>query len=201
MKTGVPILVSFAMGTLVVLALHWSESGARAAEPGSSAVAAPAVVAAEPAAVARAATLRTPHVAPAVRLNPDSPARISIPHLHLKLEVGKKVDDGPAWWPVTGRPGGRDTIAIAGHRTTHTHPFLDLDRLEPGNAIYVRWQGIAYRYVMTGRRVVSNQQRHLADARGFEILILSTCTPKGSSGHRLLVYARPDTKLVRAPVP
>ena len=195
MKTSVPILVSFAMGTLVVLALHWNGSSARAAEPVSSAVAAP--VLAEPAAVARAAVVRAS--APRV-VRVDSPARISIPHLHLKLEVGNNVDDGPAWWPVTGRPGGRDTIAIAGHRTTHTHPFLDLDRLEPGNAIYVRWQGVAYRYVMTGRRVVSNQQRHLADARGFEVLILSTCTPKGSSGHRLLVYARPDTKLVRAPV-
>jgi sortase A len=178
------------MGTLVVLALHWSESGARAAEPGSSAVAA-AAVAAEPAAVARAATVHAP-AAPVVQV--DSPARINIPQLHLKFEVGKKIDDGPAWWPVTGRPGGGDTIAIAGHRTTHTHPFLDLDRLEPGDAIYVRWRGIAHRYVMTGRRVVSNRQRHLADARGYEVLILSTCTPKGSSRQRLLVYARPDAE-------
>jgi sortase A len=190
-KTSVPILVSFAMGTLVVLGLNWNETGARAAEPAASAASAPVRVVAEPAAIARAATLGAPHAAPEVRLNPDSPARVSIPQLHLKVEVGNKVDDGPAWWPVTGRPGSGDTIAIAGHRTTHTHPFLDLDRLEPGDAIYVRWQGIAHRYVMTGRRVVSNRQRHLADARGHEVLILSTCTPKGSSRQRLLVYARP----------
>jgi LPXTG-site transpeptidase (sortase) family protein len=190
-KTGVPILVSFAMGTLVVLALNWNGSGARAAEPAASAVSAPARVVAEPVAVARAATLGAPQAAPEVRVNPDSPARISIPHLHLKLEVGKKVDDGPAWWPVTGRPGGGDTVAIAGHRTTHTHPFLDLDRLEPGDAIYVRWEGVPHRYLVTGRRVVSNRQHHLADARGYEVLILSTCTPKGSSRQRMLVYARP----------
>jgi sortase A len=190
-KTGVPILVSFLMGTLVVLALNWNGSGARAAEPPASAASAPVRVVAEPSAVARAATLRAPHAAPEVRVNPDSPARISIPQLHLKLEVGKNVDTGPAWWPVTGRPGGGDTIAIAGHRTTHTHPFLDLDRLEPGDAIYVRWEGVAHRYEMTGRRVVSNRQRHLADARGYEVLILSTCTPEGSSRQRLLVYARP----------
>jgi sortase A len=190
-KTGVPILVSFAMGTLVVLALNWNGSGARAAEPAASAASAPARLVAEPAAVARAATLGAPHTAPEVRVSPDSPARISIPHLHLKLEVGKKVDAGPAWWPVTGRPGGGDTIAIAGHRTTHTHPFLDLDLLEPGDAIYVRWEGVPHRYLVTGRRVVSNRQRHLADARGYEVLVLSTCTPEGSSRQRLLVYARP----------
>ena len=191
MKTGVPILVSFAMGTLVVLALNWNGSGARAAEPAASAASAPVRVVADPAATARAATLRAPHVAPAVQLNPASPARISIPHMHLKLEVGANVDAGPAWWPVTGRPGGGDTIAIAGHRTTHTHPFLDLDVLEPGDAIFVRWEGVPHRYLVTGRRVVSNRQGHLADARGHEVLILSTCTPKGSSRQRLLVYARP----------
>jgi LPXTG-site transpeptidase (sortase) family protein len=191
-KTGVPILVSFVMGTLVVLALNWNGSGARAAEPAASAASAPVRVVADPAATARAATLRAPHVAPAVRLNLTSPARISIPHLHLKLDVGKNVDAGPAWWPVTGRPGGGDTIAIAGHRTTHTHPFLDLDVLEPGDAIFVRWEGVPHRYLVTGRRVVSNRQGHLADARGHEVLILSTCTPKGSSRQRLLVYARPD---------
>jgi sortase A len=123
------------------------------------------------------------------------PARINIPSLHLKAEVGRSVDAGPAWWPVTGRPGGGDTVAIAGHRTTHTHPFLDLDLLAPGDAIYVRWQGVAHRYVVSGRRIVSNRQRHLADARGYEVLILSTCTPKGSSRQRLLVYAKPDRPL------
>jgi LPXTG-site transpeptidase (sortase) family protein len=172
------------MGALVTLALNWHGPSAHASEPMGTALAAPLV--AEPAA-ARA------EVAPLTAKGVDvhSPARIGIPRLHLKVAVGRKVDDGPAWWPVTGRPGGGDTIAIAGHRTTHTHPFLDLDQLKPGDAIYVRWQGVAHRYLVTGRRVVSNRQRHLADARGYEILILSSCTPKGSSRQRLLVYARP----------
>jgi sortase A len=186
-KTSAPILVSFAVGALVVLALHTHGSGAQTAGgPPSTALAAPLI--AEPAA-ARAAGIAP---LPAKRVQVDSPARINIPHLHLKVEVGRSVDAGPAWWPVTGRPGGGDTIAIAGHRTTHTHPFLDLDLLQPGDVIYVRWQGAAHRYVVSGRRIVSNQQRHIADAQGYELLILSTCTPKGSSRQRLLVYAQPD---------
>jgi sortase A len=119
------------------------------------------------------------------------PPRIAIPILHLQTRVGTSLGRGPAWWPITGRPGGGDTIAIAGHRTTHTHPFLDLDRLEPGNAVYVQWKGTAYRYVVTGTRVVSSQRHHIADARGREVLILTTCTPKGSSRQRLVVYAQP----------
>jgi LPXTG-site transpeptidase (sortase) family protein len=172
------------MGALVALALNWHGPSAHASEPLGAALAAPLV--AEPAA-ARADV--APRTAGAVDVH--SPARIGIPRLHLRFAVGRNVDDGPAWWPVTGRPGGGDTIAVAGHRTTHTHPFLDLDQLQHGDSIYVRWQGVAHRYLVTGRRVVSNRQQHVADARGYELLILSTCTPKGSSRERLLVYARP----------
>jgi LPXTG-site transpeptidase (sortase) family protein len=188
LKTSVPIVLSFAVGALVVFALH-SHAWA-AAEPAKSARSA-----AEP--VVRAYPVSAPMRGdlPTIARRPNrvqGPAQLAIPRLHLKLAIGKNVDDGPAWWPVTGRPGGGDTIAIAGHRTTHTHPFLDLDVLRARNAIYVRWQGVMYRYVVTGSRVLSNRQQHIADARGHEVLILSTCTPKGSSRQRLVVYAVPE---------
>jgi LPXTG-site transpeptidase (sortase) family protein len=116
---------------------------------------------------------------------------IAIPKLHLRVRVGTDVDAGPAWWPVTGRPGGGDTVAIAGHRTTHTHPFYWVDRLEPGDAIYVRWEGRTYAYDVTGRRILSATNLHIADARGHEVLLLSACTPRGSSRQRIVVYAQP----------
>jgi sortase A len=128
--------------------------------------------------------------APAPRVLPGTPL-INIPRLHLKVDIGTDVDEGPAWWPVTGRPGGGDTVAIAGHRTTHSRPFYWLDRLEPGDSIYVRWQGRMHAYEVSGRRILSAKDLHIADARGHEILLLSACTPRGSARQRIVVYAWP----------
>jgi sortase A len=189
-KTSAPTITSFAMGALVVLAFHLHGSGAHAVH-----------LAGSPAATVRAAPVSAVKAAspPRASARVGGQARIAIPRLRLKLEIGTSLDDGPAWWPVTGRPGGGDTIAIAGHRTTHTHPFLDLDRLERGDLVYLRWRGVAYRYAVSGRRILSNQQRHVGDARGHEVLILTTCTPKGSARQRLVVYALPDVDVDRAP--
>jgi sortase A len=187
LKTSAPIIASFVVGALVVLVLlRGQNSDAAESVPPSP------VRATIARAFSGAATVDVP-ARVATPADVHSAARIAIPRLRLKAVVGTSLNKGPAWWPVTGRPSGGDTVAIAGHRTTHTHPFLDLDRLVPGDAIYVRWQGVSHRYVVSGRRIVSSKQRHIGDARGHEVLILSTCTPKGSARQRLLVYARPDT--------
>jgi sortase A len=123
-----------------------------------------------------------------------SPPRLSIPRLHLRSRVfsAAQLNRGPAWWPVTGRPGGGDTVAIAGHRTTHTHPFYYLERLRAGDAIYVTYRGRAYRYRVASTRVIPASNEHIADAVGHERLLLSACTPRGSAAYRLVVEARPD---------
>jgi len=186
-KASALILASFVMGALATLAV---------ATGGGSAGTVPA--SGTPATAVREAvveSVRETRPAPAhqqPRPVKSEPARITIPKLHVKAQIGTNLDAGPIWWPVTGRPGGGDTIAIAGHRTTHTHPFLDLDLLEPGDVIYVRWQGVAYRYVMSGRRILSSKNQHIADARGHELLLLTACTPKGSARQRIVIYARPD---------
>jgi LPXTG-site transpeptidase (sortase) family protein len=181
MKASASILMSFVVGALVAVALvSWSADG-------QASVSAPNIV---PSAV-------HPHPHPrletkAVRaVEASSPTVINIPKLHLKAKVGTSLDSGPAWWPVTGRPGGGDTIAVAGHRTTHTRPFYWLDRLRTGDAIYIRWRGKMYAYTVSGRRILSANQLHIADARGHEVLLLSACNPRGSSRQRIVVYAHP----------
>jgi sortase A len=128
---------------------------------------------------------------PAVKAGP---ARISIPRLHLKSRVfpAKELNLGPAWWPITGRPGGGDTVAIAGHRTTHTHPFYYLEELRPGDVVYVTYQGKARRYRVTDSRVEPATNLHIGDAVGYERLLLTACTPRGSAAFRLVVEARPS---------
>ena len=180
MKAGASILVCLAMGALAGTVVAGRSSAGATVEP---AVATPIV--AEPRFDWSAA--REP-VKPAI---PSVPL-ISIPKLQLKARIGSDVDRGPAWWPVTGRPGRGDIVAIAGHRTTHTRPFYWLDRLEPGDAIYVRFAGRMHAYRVSGRRILSAKDLHIADARGHEILLLSACTPRGSSRQRIVVYAWPQ---------
>lgn len=131
-----------------------------------------------------------PQARPTVKAGPTT---ISIPRLHLESRVFSAIELnlGPAWWPVTGRPGGGDTVAIAGHRTTHTHPFYYLERLRPGDVVYVRYRGHAYRYRVVGSRVIPSTNLHIADAAGRERLLLTACTPRGSAAFRLVVEARP----------
>ncbi len=114
-----------------------------------------------------------------------------MPRLRLASLVYEDVDSGPSWWPVTGRPFGGDTVAVAGHRTTHTRPFYYLERLRPGDEVFVSYRGRTQTYVVAGNRVLSARNMHIADARGHEVLLLSACTPRGSASHRLVVYAYP----------
>ena len=132
----------------------------------------------------------TATVRPVVKAGPTT---ISIPRLHLTSHVfpAAELNSGPAWWPVTGRPGGGDTIAVAGHRTTHTHPFYYLDRLRAGDAIFIRYRGRAHRYRVADSRVIAASNLHMADAVGHERLVLTACTPRGSARFRLVVEAFP----------
>jgi len=116
-----------------------------------------------------------------------------IPRLHLKSRIfaSSRLDRGPAWWPITGRPGGGDTIAVAGHRTTHSRPFYFLERLRRGDRIHIAYLGRTYAYRVLWSRVISAKNLHIADAVGHERLLLTACTPRGSARYRLVVEALP----------
>jgi sortase A len=178
-KASASILASFAVGALVCVVLVGRGTEAAAVVPARM-----------------ASSIVEPRLEHPVALVPREAAGsgaplISIPRIQLKARVGTNLDDGPAWWPVTGRPGRGDTVAIAGHRTTHTRPFYWLERLRPGDAVYVRWAGRMHAYRVSGRRILSAKDLHIADARGHEVLLLSACTPRGSARQRIVVYAWP----------
>ena len=62
---------------------------------------------------------------------------------------------GPGHFPETPLPGQLGNAAIAGHRTTHLHPFYDIDKLQPGDEIIVTTLNGRYVYSVTGTEVVS----------------------------------------------
>jgi sortase A len=191
-KARASILLSFAVGALAAaLLVGFSSRGEAADQPARLVWTTPGEEAQRPTSSSQAAAAREAEAAPLAAARVPRPASMSIPRLGLEERIGTTLDLGPIWWPVTGRPGGGDTIAIAGHRTTHTRPFHDLDRLTPGDAIYVRWGGKVHTYRVSGNRIVSAKDLHIGDARGHEILLLSACHPKGSARQRIVVYAWP----------
>jgi sortase A len=118
-------------------------------------------------------------------------AELIIPRLHLDASVGSSLAVGPAFYPRTARPGTAATIAIAGHRTTHTHPFWALDELRKDDRIVVVWHGQRHAYRVTDTEVVAPTDWAAVRDVGHERLILSTCTPRFSAAERLLVVALP----------
>lgn len=111
--------------------------------------------------------------------------RILIPRLGLDVPLARQIDRGPV---VFFRDA--DTLAVAGHRTTHTRPFFSLPKLRRGDEI--RAAGVTY--VVRKKVIVRPWEVWVLNHRG---LVLSACHPAGSSAYRIVVLAsavpRPGT--------
>ena len=130
--------------------------------------------------------------------------RISIPSLGVRAKFRLGVDDavvrlGPGLWPGTPLPGVQGNAVLAGHRTSYTHPFGDLDLLHRGDVVRTRTRGgraTVFRVFevtivpeASYQEFVLRQPRH-SEAR---IITLFSCTPKGFRSHRIVVRARAGT--------
>jgi len=92
-----------------------------------------------------------------------------------------------AWTPLPGEPGN---VAIAGHRAGYGSPFLDFDRLAPGDEVRIEQAGTAWTYVVdTEPRVIGVDDVHVLDPLPGHRLTLTTCWPKYGSSHRMVVRA------------
>jgi sortase A len=123
--------------------------------------------------------------------------RISIPRIHLSTDFynGQRAADtarGPSHYPWTAMPGHHRTVAIAGHRVTHTHPFRWLGELHRGNLIVLHYGRRFARkacYRVSRMLRVRPDNTAVTDDVGFERLVLTTCTPPHFATYRLVVFA------------
>jgi len=159
--------------------------------------------------------LATPSFSPAITEGPERArvdavtqqlgivvGRLEIPAINLDDMIREGVDlsvidRGVAHWSGTADPGGAGNVVLAGHRTTHSAPFLDLDKLEPGDDIYVTGIGgriATYRVVET--LIVTPADMWIVDPTDTPMLTMFACHPKGSARQRIVVRA----ELVDAPV-
>jgi sortase A len=124
---------------------------------------------------------------------------------------------GPGHYLGTAMPGQQGNVAIAGHRVGRGSPFLDLDRLRPGDPIVVETSDAWFVYRVLGDPATGSFTSDPSGIPGQEIVLptavsvisptpdrpaagppsgayltLTTCHPKFSARQRLIIHARLD---------
>ncbi|MGY1781336.1 class E sortase [Geodermatophilus sp. SYSU D01036] len=120
-----------------------------------------------------------------------------------------QLSQGPGHYAGTAMPGAPGNVALAGHRVGRGSPFLDLDRLQPGDPVVVEvadgWftyrvlgdpaqdpNGVPGQQVVTPADVdvVAPVPGGAADAApAGSYLTITTCHPRYSARQRLVVHA------------
>ena len=100
------------------------------------------------------------------------------------------IDRGVSQWAGTARPGEPGNVVLAGHRTTHTRPFHDLDRLRVGDLVFLRdGHGFDVMYRVSDTFIVDPTAIWITYDRGEASLTMFACHPKGSASQRIVVTA------------
>jgi LPXTG-site transpeptidase (sortase) family protein len=140
----------------------------------------------------------TPTLAPELLL----PTHLRIPVMFLDSPV-HEVRLNMEEWEVspmdvghhegTGVPGQIGNVVLAAHRDVNSALFRELDRLEPGDEVFVSNALGEYRYVVTEVMEVGPHDTEVMDSRDDKRVTLITCTPIGLATRRLVVVAVLDS--------
>lgn len=124
-----------------------------------------------------------------------------------------QLEKGPAHYGDTALPGQVGNFAVAGHRVGKGEPFLNLDHLRAGDAVIVETKTRWYVYRVKGadgdltrpdadgvpgREIVSPSDGgpilpvpdHPGVSPTEALLTMTTCHPKFTAEHRMIVYAK-----------
>lgn len=107
----------------------------------------------------------------------ELPSTIYVPRIGLYTHLATTLNEGPMPYYRD-----RDTLAIAGHRTTYERPFRHLDQLRVGDLIRV--EKVNYRV-----RRIDVVRPHEVWVLNYAGLVLSACEPAGWATYRIVVFA------------
>jgi sortase A len=97
------------------------------------------------------------------------------------------IDNGPSHWPGSALPGELGNSVIAGHRTTKTRPFWDLDLVQPGDELIITMTtGERHVYTLDRIEIVDADALHIVDQTYGYRATLFGCHPKGSLRQRIV---------------
>jgi sortase A len=97
------------------------------------------------------------------------------------------IDHGPGHWPGSAMPCQRGNSVFPGHRVTHTHPFLNIDRLAPGDRVIFHMPGRDCVYKVTGTQIVQPTALYVTDPTIDPTVPHIACHPKHSAAQRIVV--------------
>jgi sortase A len=129
----------------------------------------------------------------------DGLTLLRIPKIDLKVLVVQGTTPaalraGAGHYVNTPLPGEAGNVGIAGHRTTFGRPFNRLDELKPGDIATLETPFAVYTYKAVpafgghGNPWVVDPTDFSVVAQGSgHLLTLTTCHPKGSARHRLVM--------------
>ncbi len=100
------------------------------------------------------------------------------------------IDHGPGHWPGSAMPCEIGNSVFPGHRVTHSHPFLNLDLLSPGDQIVFRMKGRDCVYAVTGTQIVRPTDVWVTDPTSKPTVTLIACHPKHSAAERIVVKGK-----------
>jgi sortase A len=124
---------------------------------------------------------------------------IEIPKINLSQKIYQgitlnNIDLGPSHWPGTAYPGQLGNAVFAGHRVTHTHPFLHIDQLAEGDQVIFTIGPRRSVYKVTGHEVVvPSELRITQQTPSVATATLFACHPPHSASYRYVVHLALDT--------
>lgn len=160
-------------------------------------------------------------VDPSVTQSVSPEPRLLIPKLNIDVPVAFNIstndvmsamNHGVAQFAIPGAnalPGQVGNLVISGHSAGDIYSsnpykfiFSGLERLEPGDLIYINFESVRYTYQMAKSEVVEpSNVAALIYNTDKPMLTLITCTPLGTSRYRLLITAEQIAPAYEAPNP
>ncbi len=118
---------------------------------------------------------------------------IDIPKLGVSADMYEGIalstlDSGPGHWPGTALPGQTGNVVVAGHRTSHSKPFRNIDKLTEGDIVTFTMGDAVYNYVVTGSEIVDPTAIRIVDQTAAPTATLFACHPPGSVAERYVVH-------------
>jgi sortase (surface protein transpeptidase) len=182
---------------------------------------------------ADAPTVRDPGTAPSDAAPAPAPIEVTLGQPFAVLHIPRlgadwsrvvvegtaqvQLAQGPGHYVGAALPGEQGNFAVAGHRVGRGSPFLDLDRLQPGDPVVVETAGDWFVYRVLGDAATGDFGSDPSGIPGQQIvrpsdvdviaptpggpddgpatdsyLTLTTCHPKYSAQQRLIIHARLD---------
>jgi sortase A len=119
--------------------------------------------------------------------------RITIGRIGLNMVLVNGTDHdsltkGPGRDERTYMPGQNKLVYIAGHRTTYSAPFSQIDAIRPGDVIRIQMPYATFVYRATKHDIVVATDLSVLRSPKHELLALQACHPRFFATHRYIVW-------------